>query len=85
MLRSSERNRCVVSAGSKKSSISTGAIVGIAVASTVLVLGLIGVGIYALRQKKRAEKAMELSKPFGMCALAKRALNPIPLSVKLMV
>jgi hypothetical protein len=28
-------------------------------------MSLVGVGIYAIRQKKRAEKAIGLSKPFG--------------------
>lgn len=46
-------------------SISTGAIVGIAVGGAVLVLVLAGVAVYAFMQKKRAEKAIELSKPFG--------------------
>lgn len=47
------------------SSISTGVVVGISVGCAFLVLGLIGVGIYAIRQKKRAEKAIGLSRPFG--------------------
>ncbi|KAK1312830.1 putative leucine-rich repeat receptor-like protein kinase [Acorus calamus] len=49
-------------------STSTALIAGIAVGCTVLILGLIGVGIYAFRQKKRAERAMELSKPFASWA-----------------
>ncbi|KAG1338207.1 putative leucine-rich repeat receptor-like protein kinase [Cocos nucifera] len=49
---------------SGKTSMSLGVVVGIAVGCIVLVLGLIAVGIYALRQKRRAERAMELSRPF---------------------
>lgn len=45
--------------------ISKVVIVGIAIGGTVLVLGLVVLGIYAIRQKKRAEKALELSRPFG--------------------
>lgn len=40
-------------------------IVGIAVGSFILLLALAGVAIYAIRQKKRAEEAIELNKPFG--------------------
>lgn len=47
------------------SSMSKGAIVGITVGCVVLILGLIIVGIYAFKQKKIAEKAMVLSKPFA--------------------
>ncbi|XP_008782739.2 probable leucine-rich repeat receptor-like protein kinase At5g49770 [Phoenix dactylifera] len=47
-----------------RSSTSTGLIVGIAVGCALL-LGLVGSGVYALRQKKRAQRAMELSKPFA--------------------
>lgn len=45
--------------------MSTGVIIGISVSSVVLVLGLVVVGIYAIRQKKRAERAIGLSRPFG--------------------
>ncbi|KAK1283908.1 putative leucine-rich repeat receptor-like protein kinase [Acorus calamus] len=51
-----------------KKSISAGLIAGVAVGCAVLILGLVGVGIYAFRQKKRAERAMELSKPFASWA-----------------
>lgn len=46
-------------------SISSGVIIGIGIGCAILVLSLLGVGIYAIRQKKRAEKAIGLSKPFG--------------------
>ncbi|XP_058110827.1 leucine-rich repeat receptor protein kinase HPCA1-like [Magnolia sinica] len=49
-------------------SISTGVIIAIAIGSTVMVLLLTGVGIYAIWQKKRAERAMELSRPFASWA-----------------
>ena len=42
-----------------------GLIAGISVGGALLVLGLVGAGVYALRQKKRAQRALELSKPFG--------------------
>lgn len=46
-------------------SISPGVIIGVAIGCAFLILGLIGVGIYAIRQKKRAEKAIGMSRPFG--------------------
>ncbi|KAF8411900.1 hypothetical protein HHK36_004458 [Tetracentron sinense] len=49
-------------------SISLGAIVGIAISCAVLVLLLVWVAIYAFRQKRRAERAIELSKPFASWA-----------------
>ncbi|GMI89829.1 Vascular-Related RLK 1 [Hibiscus trionum] len=49
-------------------SVSTGVIIGVATGAGVLVLVLLGVGIYAIRQKKRAEKAIGLSKPFASWA-----------------
>ncbi|XP_038988877.1 probable leucine-rich repeat receptor-like protein kinase At5g49770 isoform X2 [Phoenix dactylifera] len=48
-----------------RSSMSPGLITGISVGCALLVLGLVGAGVYALRQKKRAQRAMELSKPFA--------------------
>ncbi|KAG8649993.1 hypothetical protein MANES_08G165600v8 [Manihot esculenta] len=52
----------------KGTSLSSSAVAGIAVGCSVLVLGLVGVGIYAVRQKKRAEKALGLSRPFASWA-----------------
>ncbi|XP_038903747.1 probable leucine-rich repeat receptor-like protein kinase At5g49770 isoform X2 [Benincasa hispida] len=49
-------------------SISPRVIIGVAIGCAFLVLGLIGVGIYAIRQKKRAEKAIGLSRPFASWA-----------------
>ncbi|XP_021829004.1 probable leucine-rich repeat receptor-like protein kinase At5g49770 [Prunus avium] len=54
--------------GGNKSSTSTGVIIGISVSCVVLVLGLVAVGIYAIRQKKRAERAIGLSRPFASWA-----------------
>ncbi|KAF8411897.1 hypothetical protein HHK36_004455 [Tetracentron sinense] len=45
--------------------IGLGAIVGIAIGFAVLVLLLVSVAIYAFRQKRRAQRAIELSNPFG--------------------
>jgi serine/threonine protein kinase len=49
-------------------SISSGVVAGIAIGCTILVLGLVGVVMYAIRQKKRAEKAIGMSKPFASWA-----------------
>ncbi|BFG36677.1 hypothetical protein CerSpe_229510 [Prunus speciosa] len=54
--------------GKNKSSMSTGVIIGISVSCLFLVLGLVVVGIYAIRQKKRAERAIGLSRPFASWA-----------------
>ncbi|KAI5593143.1 hypothetical protein BDE02_04G198500 [Populus trichocarpa] len=50
--------------GSKKSS-NTGVIVGAVAGGSVLLLLLLGAGLYAHRQKKRAEKATEQNNPFA--------------------
>uniref|UniRef100_A0A6N2K7Q3 Uncharacterized protein n=1 Tax=Salix viminalis TaxID=40686 RepID=A0A6N2K7Q3_SALVM len=50
--------------GSGGNSLSSGVVVGIGIGCGLLVMSLVGVGIYAIRQKKRAEKAIGLSKPF---------------------
>ncbi|XP_048319930.2 leucine-rich repeat receptor protein kinase HPCA1 isoform X1 [Ziziphus jujuba] len=49
-------------------SISSGVVAGIAIGCTFLVLGLVVVVVYAIRQKKRAEKAIGMSKPFASWA-----------------
>ncbi|KAI5584732.1 hypothetical protein POPTR_006G114400v4 [Populus trichocarpa] len=54
--------------GSRGNSLSTGVVVGIGIGCGLLVMSLVGVGIYAIRQKKRAEKAIGLSKPFASWA-----------------
>ena len=46
-------------------SISSISMIGIASGCGILVLVLAGLGVYAFRQKKRAEIAIGLSKPFG--------------------
>lgn len=48
-----------------ETTVSPGIIAGIAIGSSFLVIVLIVVAMYAIRQKKRAEKAIGLSKPFG--------------------
>ncbi|XP_008245239.2 PREDICTED: probable leucine-rich repeat receptor-like protein kinase At5g49770 [Prunus mume] len=54
--------------GGNKSSMSTDVIIGISVSCVALVLGLVVVGICAIRQKKRAERAIGLSRPFASWA-----------------
>ncbi|KAI5419053.1 leucine-rich repeat receptor protein kinase HPCA1 [Lathyrus oleraceus] len=49
-------------------SLSRGAIILIATGSTVLILCLIGLAIYAILQKKRAENAIGISRPFASWA-----------------
>jgi len=53
------------SRGSKKSQISTGAIAGIAVAGGLLVIALIGMVLFALRQKRRVKEVTGRTDPFG--------------------
>lgn len=61
---------CVIyitgSSGSGKKSSNTGIVVGAAVGGCVLVVLLIVAGMYAFRQKGRAERATHESRPFGM-------------------
>ncbi|TKY58490.1 leucine-rich repeat receptor protein kinase [Spatholobus suberectus] len=52
----------------KGASLSKGVVVGIAIGCTFLVLSLIGLAIYAILQKKRAERAIGLSRPFASWA-----------------
>ncbi|KAH0457432.1 hypothetical protein IEQ34_012747 [Dendrobium chrysotoxum] len=47
------------------SSMSTGVIAGIAIGCVILLVVLVIVGIYAFRQKKRAQRAVEQSRPFA--------------------
>ncbi len=54
-----------VALGGKKSKMSTGAIAGIAVAGGVLVIALIFMSLFALRQKRRAKELKERADPFG--------------------
>ncbi|KAF2288022.1 hypothetical protein GH714_003943 [Hevea brasiliensis] len=54
--------------GDKGTSLNSSAVAGIVTGCSLLVLGLFGVGIYAIRQKKRAEKALGLSRPFASWA-----------------
>ncbi|XP_020577014.1 probable leucine-rich repeat receptor-like protein kinase At5g49770 [Phalaenopsis equestris] len=52
----------------RKSSMSTGLIIAIGVGCALLFVGLVGAGIYAVLQKKRARKAIEISRPFSSWA-----------------
>lgn len=47
------------------SSFGIGAIIGIVAAALIVVLVVVAITYYARRQKKRADKAEEMSKPFG--------------------
>ncbi|GMH19015.1 hypothetical protein Nepgr_020856 [Nepenthes gracilis] len=49
-------------------SVSSGLIIGIAIAAALFVLVLLGIGMYAVGQKRRADKAVELSNPFASWA-----------------
>jgi hypothetical protein len=49
----------------KGTTFSRGIIIAIAAGSVFLVLCLIGSVVYAILQKKRAEKAIGISRPFG--------------------
>lgn len=63
---------------SRGSSMSTGVVVGIGIGCGLLVMSLVGVGIYAIRQKKRAEKAIGLSKPFASWAPSGKDSGGVP-------
>ncbi|XP_042013454.1 leucine-rich repeat receptor protein kinase HPCA1-like [Salvia splendens] len=52
----------------ERSHISRGMVVGVTTGCSFLVLILAGLGVYALRQKHRAEQAISLSKPFASWA-----------------
>ncbi|KAK4480215.1 hypothetical protein RD792_013277 [Penstemon davidsonii] len=54
--------------GNERTHVSTGVVVGITFGCVFLFVALAGIGIYALRQKKRAEQAISLSKPFASWA-----------------
>lgn len=53
-----------LSLGSGRSS-NVGIIIGVTVGGAVLLLLIVLAGIYALRQKKKAKRAIEISNPFG--------------------
>ncbi|PKA66970.1 putative leucine-rich repeat receptor-like protein kinase [Apostasia shenzhenica] len=53
-----------------KSSMSKGLIIAIVLGSVFLFAGVAGAGIYAFLQKKRARRAMELSRPFASWAIS---------------
>lgn len=55
----------MISDSRRGTSLSRGTIILIASGSVVLILCLIGLAIYAILQKKRAEKAIGISRPFG--------------------
>ncbi|KAL1212287.1 Leucine-rich repeat receptor protein kinase HPCA1 [Cardamine amara subsp. amara] len=62
------------SGGDSKSS-NTGIIIGAAVGAVVLLLLLILAGVYALRQKKRAERATDQNNPFGKWDTSKSSID----------
>ncbi|KAJ6739787.1 LEUCINE-RICH REPEAT-CONTAINING PROTEIN [Salix koriyanagi] len=63
---------------SRGNSLSTGVVVGIGTGCGLLVMSLVGVAIYAIRQKKRAEKAIGLSKPFASWAPSGKDSGGVP-------
>ncbi|TVU19944.1 hypothetical protein EJB05_36127 [Eragrostis curvula] len=64
--------------GVKKSQISTGAIAGIAVAGGLLVLALIGMVLFALRQKQRAKEITERTDPFASWGVSQKDSGGAP-------
>lgn len=64
--------------GNGNKSISMGMIVGIVVGCVILVIILVLVALYAIRQKKRAERAIELSKPFASWAPGGKDSGGVP-------
>ncbi|KAL6609763.1 hypothetical protein ACP70R_039732 [Stipagrostis hirtigluma subsp. patula] len=64
--------------GGKKSQISTGAIAGIAVGGGVLVIALIVMVIFALRQKRRAEELTGRTDPFASWGLTQKDSGGAP-------
>lgn len=55
----------MIFSGGHRKTISVGVIAGITTGCAVFVLILVALGTYAFRQKRRAEQAISLSKPFG--------------------
>ncbi|KQK05701.1 probable leucine-rich repeat receptor-like protein kinase At5g49770 [Brachypodium distachyon] len=64
--------------GGKKSKFSTGAIAGIAAAGGLLVIALIFVGLFALRQKRRAKELAERTDPFASWGAAQKDSGGAP-------
>ncbi|KAF0925389.1 hypothetical protein E2562_016641 [Oryza meyeriana var. granulata] len=64
--------------GGKKSKISTGAIAGIAVAGGLLVIALIFMSMFALRQKRRAKELKERADPFASWAAGQKDSGGAP-------
>ncbi|XP_050378051.1 leucine-rich repeat receptor protein kinase HPCA1 [Argentina anserina] len=66
-----------VSSKSKKSS-NVAIIIGAAAGCSVLVLVLVLVGIYAIRQKKRASRAIDQNNPFGKWDVNNKSRGSVP-------
>uniref|UniRef100_A0A0D9WHX3 non-specific serine/threonine protein kinase n=1 Tax=Leersia perrieri TaxID=77586 RepID=A0A0D9WHX3_9ORYZ len=64
--------------GGKKSKMSTGAIAGIAVAGGLLVVALIFMSMFALRQKRRAKELKERADPFASWAAGQKDSGGAP-------
>lgn len=64
-------NYVALDVSQKRSTMSKAAVAGIVFSCIVLIIVLMAVGFYALRQRNRAERAAELSKPFGNITLSK--------------
>lgn len=54
-----------MSAERGETSLSSRQVIGIATGCTILVLLLVALAIYAIQQKKLAERAIGMSRPFG--------------------
>uniref|UniRef100_A0A0E0L3Z8 non-specific serine/threonine protein kinase n=1 Tax=Oryza punctata TaxID=4537 RepID=A0A0E0L3Z8_ORYPU len=64
--------------GGKKSKMGTGAIAGIAVAGGLLVIALIFMSMFALRQKRRAKELKERADPFASWAAGQKDSGGAP-------
>lgn len=47
-------------------------IAGIAITIAILTLGIVGIGFYASKQKKRTDKVIEMYKPFASWEVSNR-------------
>ncbi|CAA6675341.1 unnamed protein product [Spirodela intermedia] len=55
-------------AGGEKTSIGTGVVAGIAAGGAILAVGMIFLAVYAMKQRRRAQRAVEQSRPLARAA-----------------